>query len=69
MLLLGFLSVRFVYPGPAQPTILSFFNTIYNVGVMKANKLFFLTSTTSELLKYLNEQLGVLLNVKEQKLS
>ena len=36
---------------------------------MKASKLklFFLTAMTSELPKYLNEQLGVFLNVKPQK--
>ena len=33
------------------------------------NKLFFLTTMMSQLLKYLNEQLGVFLNVKQQKLS
>ena len=33
------------------------------------NKLFFLTTMTSELSKYLNEQLGVFLNVKQQNWS
>ena len=31
------------------------------------NKLFFLATVTSEFSKYLNEQLGVFLNVKQQK--
>ena len=31
-------------------------------------QLFFLTTVTSELSKYLNEQLGVFLNVKQQKI-
>ena len=38
--------------------------------ITEANKLlinFFLTTMTSELSKYLNEQLGVFLNIKQQK--
>ena len=60
VILLEFLSARFVHSGVLQLTILSFFwhelehnhNKIFN-------KLFFLTTMTSELLKYLNEHLGV----------
>ena len=51
-------------------TILSFFNTSWNIRMTKASKLlinFFLTTMASELSKYLNEQLGVFLNVKQQK--
>ena len=35
---------------------------------MKTNKLFFLTTMTSELSKYLKEQLSVFSNVKQKKI-
>ena len=51
VIVLQFLSTRFLHPSAPQRTILSLF----------------LTTMTSELSKYLNEQLSVFLNVKQQK--
>ena len=45
-----------------------FFNISQNIRMLKIfNKLFSLTTMTSELSKYLNKQLDVFLNVKRQK--
>ena len=51
VIVLLFLSTRFLHPSAPQRTILSLF----------------LTTMTSELSKYLNEQLSVFLNAKQQK--
>ena len=63
-----FLLARFVPPCGLQLTILSFFNTSLNIRITETintlNKLFFLITMTSEVLKYLIEQPGVFLNAK-----
>ena len=65
IVILEFLPTRFVHPGAPQLKILPFLlNELEHKNNETFNKLFFLTTMTSELLKYLNEQLGVL---KEQK--
>ena len=65
--MLELLSAGFVHP----VTLLAFnrfFNMSQNIRMLKIfNKLFSLTTMTSELSKYVNEQLGVFLNVKQQK--
>ena len=67
IIMLELLSAGFVYP----VTLLAFnrfFNMSQNIRMLKIfNKLFSLTTMTSELSKYVNEQLGVFLNVKQQK--
>ena len=63
---LEFLSARFVHPGTLQLTILSFFTGVRTWNNETFNKLFFLTSMTSELSKNLNEQLVLFISVKKQ---
>ena len=43
-----------------------FFNTSLNKRITKASKLFFLTTMTLELSKYLNQLLDVVLHVKQK---
>ena len=58
VIILEFLSARFVHPGTLQ--LNTFFNTTWDMRTTKA-------TMTSETSKYLNEQLGVFLNKKQQK--
>ena len=65
---LGFLSAWFVHPD----TLLTFYlfkKTSLTIKLVKLLKLFFLTTMMLDLSKYLNEQLGVFLDVKQQKWS
>ena len=64
--MLEFLSARFVHPVALLPFNI-FLNMSQNIRMPKTfNKLFSLTTMTLELSKYLSEQLGVFLNVKQQ---
>ena len=68
VVILEFFSALFVHPGILQLTILYFFKHELEYRSNETfNKLFFLTELTSELSKYLNEQVGVCSNVKQQK--
>ena len=62
-IILEFLSARFVHPGAPQLNSLSFFKKA-RITKLLINP-FFLTTMMSELPEYLNEQLGVFLNVKQ----
>ena len=63
------LCAQFVHPGAPQGTILFSHELEHKTieSLQTSKKLFFLATMTSELSKYLNEQLGASLNVKEQK--
>ena len=66
IIMLEFLSARFVHPVALLPFNI-FLNMSQNIRMPKTfNKLFSLTTMTLELSKYLSEQLGVFLNVKQQ---
>ena len=68
VVILEFFSAEFVHPGILQLTILYFFKHELEYRSNETfNKLFFLTAMTAELSKYLNEQVGVCSNVKQQK--
>ena len=67
IIMLELSSAGFVHP-VALLAFNRFFNMSQNIRMLKIfNKLFSLTTMTSELSKYVNEQLGVFLNVKQQK--
>ena len=69
IIMLELSSARFLHPVALLP-FNHFFNMSQNIRMLKIfNKLFSLTTMTSELSKYLNKQLDVFLNVKRQKWS
>ena len=71
VIVIRILVARFLHPGALLPFYLFWHRLEHknNESQEVFNKIFFLTTMSSELLKYLNEQLGVFFNVKQQKWS